>query len=139
MTRISVAAILSCSIVLASVERLPAQEAQGSEAAATNFPIPPNLVIDLRLFESRTEYPDDEAMDELRFFIQSDGRSVTADQWLSTVAKKVPDTFLAALGYDTVHRLTISIPRSQSSGVRFSEGRKRMERSPHPSMRRPFW
>jgi len=65
------------------------------------FEIPDNLVLDLRLFESRAISPDLTVMESLNFFIMTDGRDVTAEQWPSTLAKKVPDSFLAALISDT--------------------------------------
>ncbi len=80
-----------------------AQEIEATEAPADlSFPIPENLVLDFRVFESRTQYPDYDAMGALNFFINTDGRTVTATQWPGTIAKKVPETFLAALIYDTV-------------------------------------
>ena len=78
------------------------QNAQETDAPApVSFPIPENLVLDFRVFESRTEYPDYDAMETLSFFIDTDGRAVTATQWPGTIAKKVPETFLAALIFDT--------------------------------------
>ena len=69
---------------------------------APSYPIPDNLVLDLRLFESRALSPNYTAMSELSFFIMTDGRDVSAMQWPGTLAKQVPDAFLAALIADTV-------------------------------------
>jgi len=64
--------------------------------------LPPNLVLDLRLFEARLANPDLAAMDSLSFFIATDGRKVSANQWLSTVGSKVPEAFLAALASESL-------------------------------------
>ncbi len=98
--------LLSLVTLLAGLAPAWSQDAQKIEAtespADVSFPIPDNLVLDFRVFESRTEYPDYDAMESLSFFIETDGRTVTATQWPGTIAKKVPETFLAALIYDTV-------------------------------------
>lgn len=60
------------------------------------------LVLDVRVFETRMMNPDRDAMRELDFFIATDGRSVTANEWLATIAQKVPGAFLAALAFETV-------------------------------------
>ncbi|MGH9461697.1 MAG: hypothetical protein ACRD1X_10805 [Vicinamibacteria bacterium] len=78
------------------------QDTATDPPSAPSYPIPDNLVVDLRLFESRSTAPDFAAMSELSFFIMTDGRDVSATQWPSTLAKQVPDTFLAALIADTV-------------------------------------
>ncbi len=78
------------------------QDTANETAPATSYPIPDNLVLDLRLFESRTISPDYTAMSELSFFIMTDGRDVSAMQWPSTLSKQIPDAFLAALIADTV-------------------------------------
>src|SRR3989304_9521134 len=78
------------------------QDAQNANAPPpVAFEIPDNLVLDLRLFESRAISPDLTVMENLNFFIMTDGRDVTAEQCPSTLAKKVPDSFLAALISDT--------------------------------------
>ena len=84
-----------------NAQQIEAPEATESPADPS-FPIPEDLVLDFRVFESRTQYPDFEAMGNLNFFINTDGRTVTATQWPGTIAKKVPETFLAALIWDTV-------------------------------------
>ncbi|MFQ5947207.1 MAG: energy transducer TonB, partial [Anaerolineae bacterium] len=48
-----------------------------------------------------TEFPDYPTMEALSFFIKTDGRAVTAQQWPGTLAKKVQESFVAALIYDT--------------------------------------
>ena len=98
--------LLSLVTLLAGLAPAWSQDAQKIEAtespADVSFPIPDNLVLDFRVFESRTEYPDYDAMGSLSFFINTDGRTVTATQWPGSIAKKVPETFLAELIYDTV-------------------------------------
>jgi hypothetical protein len=72
-------------------------------AAAAEEPqpsLPANLVLDLRLFEARITNPDLQAMENLSFYIATDGRQVSANQWLSTIGTKVPEAFLAGLGWD---------------------------------------
>ena len=78
------------------------QDTADEAAPVPSYPIPDNLVLDLRLFESRAISPNLTAMSELSFFIMTDGRDVSALQWPSTLAKQVPDMFLAALIADTV-------------------------------------
>ena len=75
------------------------QDTTNETTETPSYPIPDNLVVDLRLFESRAISPDYTAMSELSFFIMTDGRDVSAKQWPSTLAKQVPDTFLA-VGHD---------------------------------------
>ena len=64
--------------------------------------LPNNLVVDFRLFEARSTSPDFQAMESLAFFIETDGAGVTDRQWLATIARKVPDSFLATLRTETV-------------------------------------
>lgn len=103
---LSVLLTLGLALGLAAGQQAPSQEPASPEAAnetaQPSFPVPENLVIDLRLFESRAISPNYEAMRELNFFIMTDGRDVTATQWPSTLAKQAPDTFVAALMADTV-------------------------------------
>jgi hypothetical protein len=61
-----------------------------------------NLVVDIRVFEARDANPDRALMSDLSFVIDTDGRAVTANQWLATVSKKVSGSFLAALASETV-------------------------------------
>lgn len=70
--------------------------------ARDRFPTPENLVIDFRLFETRSDNPDRDEMGDLSFRIDTDGRGITANQWLATIAKKIPGSFLAALASETV-------------------------------------
>ena len=63
---------------------------------------PTDLVVDVRLFEARNVSPDYAAMESLSFFIDTDGTGITDRQWLSTIARKVSDSFLATLVVDTV-------------------------------------
>lgn len=62
--------------------------------------IPANLTAEVRLFEARSVTPDFQAMQQLSFFINTDGIGVTEDQWLATVARQVPDAFLATLAFE---------------------------------------
>lgn len=64
--------------------------------------IPKNLVVDFRLFEARSISPDYKAMESLAFFIDTDGAGVSDRQWLATIVRKVPDSFLATLKTETV-------------------------------------
>ena len=64
--------------------------------------IPAALIVEMRLFEARSMTPDYQAMEELSFFIDTDGVGVSDRQWLSTIARKVPDSFLATLAVETV-------------------------------------
>ena len=64
--------------------------------------VPKNLVVDFRLFEARSISPDYKAMESLAFFIDTDGAGVSDRQWLATIARKVPDSFLATLKAETV-------------------------------------
>ncbi len=85
--------------------------------------LPNNLVVDFRLFEARSTSPDFKAMESLAFFIDTDGAGVSDRQWLATVARKVPDSFLATLKAETVKveggaaRLTVE-KRSRSFEIR---------------------
>ena len=64
--------------------------------------VPKNLVVDFRLFEARSISPDYKAMESLAFFIDTDGAGVSDRQWLATIARKVPDSFLATLKAETI-------------------------------------
>ena len=65
--------------------------------------LPNNLVVDFRLVEARSISPDFKAMESLAFFVDTDGAGVTDRQWLATIARKVPDSFLATLRTETVN------------------------------------
>ena len=42
--------------------------------------LPGDLVIDIRVFEARSRTPDFKAMEELAFFINTDGQGVSENQ-----------------------------------------------------------
>ena len=81
-----------------------------------------DLVVDIRVFETRDANPDRALMRDLGFAIATDGRAVTANQWLATLSKKVPGSFIAALASETVRvdegtaRVSWSL-RSRSLGI----------------------
>jgi TonB family protein len=64
--------------------------------------VPPHLVLDLRLYEARSMRPDFQAMNDLAFFIDTDGSGVTEPQWLATILRKTPDSILATLACETL-------------------------------------
>lgn len=64
--------------------------------------IPTNLTAEVRLIEARSLTPDFRAMHELSFFIDTDGVGVSEEQWLATIARSVPESFLATLASETV-------------------------------------
>jgi hypothetical protein len=70
--------------------------------ASSGADVPQELVVDIRIFEARSASPDYQAMEELSFFIDTDGSDVTDVQWLATIAPKVPDSFLASLAFETM-------------------------------------
>jgi hypothetical protein len=70
-------------------------------SALEPFSLPDNIVVDLRIFEARSGNPNYSAFEDLGFFINTDGRRVTENQWLATVAGKVPGSFVAALAAKT--------------------------------------
>lgn len=72
----------------------------GSRAAEATDP-PEDLVLDVRVFEARSVQPDFQTMQELSFFIDSDGSKVSEPQWLATIAREVPGSFLATLAFDS--------------------------------------
>jgi hypothetical protein len=49
-------------------------------------------------------------MEKLSFFVDTDGSGVSESQWLATIARQVPESFLATLSWDTV-KLDGSIAR----------------------------
>ncbi len=65
-------------------------------------PLPDNLVVDLRVFEARSSNPDLSTLNQLSYFVNTDGRKATANQWLATLANKVSGAWLAQLAYETV-------------------------------------
>jgi len=82
----------------------------GAVVAAATFPaggaiadeIPANLVADIRIVEARSTTPNFQAMEELSFFIDSDGIGVNEHQWLATIARNVQHSFLATLVLETI-------------------------------------
>ena len=64
--------------------------------------IPGNLVVDVRLFEARSASPDFQVTEKLSFFVDTDGTGVSESQWLATIARRVPEAFLATLSSETV-------------------------------------
>ena len=64
--------------------------------------LPGDLVIDIRVFEARSRTPDFKAMEELAFFINTDGQGVSENQWLATVARQAADSFLATLAFESL-------------------------------------
>lgn len=88
--------------------------AAAPKAECTDTSVPPNLVVDLRLYEARSMRPDFQTIDNLSFFIATDGSGVTEQQWLATILRKTPDSILATLAYQ-------SLPVDVDSGrARFS-------------------
>ena len=73
----------------------------GGRAASSDDP-PVDLIVDVRVFEARSRTPDFKAMEELGFFINTDGQSVTERQWLATVAGHAADSFVATLAFETL-------------------------------------
>jgi len=71
-------------------------------APAAGGDIPGNLVLDVRIYEARSASPDFRAMEKLSFFVDTDGTGVSESQWLATIARQVPEAFLATLANETV-------------------------------------
>ena len=82
----------------------------GYPAAAAGVDIPANLVLDVRLYEARSASPDFAAMEKVSFFVNTDGTGVSESQWLATIARQVPEAFIATLASETV-RVDGSIAR----------------------------
>jgi hypothetical protein len=78
----------------------PAPLAAGHRVDSADTKVPSNLVLDVRLYEARSTRPDFDAMENLSFFIDTDGSGVTDPQWLATILRKTPDSVLAALAYE---------------------------------------
>jgi len=87
-------------ILRSVVVLLLALPAGGRAASSDDLPI--DLIVDVRVFEARSKTPDFKAMEELGFFINTDGQGVTERQWLATVASKAADSFLATLAFETL-------------------------------------
>ena len=71
-------------------------------APAAGADIPANLVLDVRVYEARSASPDFRVMEKLSFFVDTDGTGVSESQWLATIARQVPEAFLATLANETV-------------------------------------
>ncbi len=71
-------------------------------APAAGADVPKNLVVDVRLYEARSASPDFTVMEKLSFFVNTDGTGVSESQWLATIARQVPEAFLATLASETV-------------------------------------
>jgi hypothetical protein len=84
-----------------STARFLALSLTGASAAAASD-IPSNLVLDVRICEARSTSPDFKVMEKLSFFVDTDGTGVSESQWLATIARQVPDAFLATLVNETV-------------------------------------
>ncbi len=72
----------------------------GASAGAAD--VPANLVLDVRVYEARSVSPDFAVMEKLSFFVNTDGTGVSESQWLATIARKVPEAFVATLASETV-------------------------------------
>ncbi|HSF17282.1 MAG TPA: hypothetical protein VLK65_17170 [Vicinamibacteria bacterium] len=70
--------------------------------SAVRGDVPNDLVVDVRLYEMRSVNPDFASMSDLSFFIDTDGTNVTEQQWLATLARQVPDAFLAKLAFESL-------------------------------------
>jgi hypothetical protein len=83
-----------------SAARVLALALTGAPAAGAD--IPSNLVVDVRLYEARSASPDFRVMENLSFFVDTDGTGIRESQWLATIARQVPEAFLATLANETV-------------------------------------
>jgi hypothetical protein len=88
--------------VKSSATRLLALALAGVPGAASGADIPGNLVVDVRIYEARSTSPDFRVMENLSFFVETDGTGVSESQWLATIARQVPEAFLATLASETV-------------------------------------
>jgi hypothetical protein len=64
--------------------------------------VPARWVVDVRVIEARSAAPNFKAMEELSFFIDTDGSGVSESQWLATIARQAPNSFLATLAFETL-------------------------------------
>ena len=71
-------------------------------APAAGADIPGNLVLDVRIYEARSASADFGVMEKLSFFVDTDGTGIRESQWLATIARQVPEAFLATLANETV-------------------------------------
>jgi len=88
--------------VKSSAARLLAIALAGVPGAASGADIPGNLLVDVRIYEARSTSPDFSVMENLSFFVETDGTGVSETQWLATIARQVPEAFLATLASETV-------------------------------------
>jgi hypothetical protein len=72
-----------------------------ASASAASVDIPGNVVVDIRIYEARNVSPNFPVMEKLSFFVATDGTGVSDTQWLATIARQVPDAFLATLAVET--------------------------------------
>ena len=56
------------------------------------------LMGEVRIFEVRRPNSDFTPLDGLRFRLETDGRGVRVSQWLATLARRIPEAYLAQLG-----------------------------------------
>ncbi len=82
--------------------RLLALALTGILATVAGADVPGNLVVDVRLYEARSASPDFRVMENLSFFVDTDGTGISESQWLATIARRVPEAFLATLAKETV-------------------------------------
>jgi hypothetical protein len=80
------------------------------------------MVIEVRIFQSRNANPDRDKLSELDFMIQTDGRGVTANQWLATMSKQVPNASVAALAYNLSR-----VNEDGQSMFRWTNGRRSLD------------
>jgi hypothetical protein len=74
----------------------------GLPGLARPMDVPANLVLDVRVFEARSTQPNFQVMENLSFFVNTDGTGVSESQWLATVARQVPESMLATLATERV-------------------------------------
>lgn len=92
---------ITVTVKFTAVIFLTLQSLSVTARAATPSDIPENLVVDFRLYEMRSSNMNFQAMSDLTFFVDTDGMGVTEAQWLGTIARQVPDAFLASLAFGT--------------------------------------
>lgn len=90
----------SARFVSASVAALVLGSSALASSALVDDNVPAELIVDVRVLEARSVEPDFKAMEELSFFINTDGIGVSEHQWLATIARQAPDSFLATLAFE---------------------------------------
>jgi hypothetical protein len=73
-----------------------------SGSATAQGESPGELVLDVRIFEARSSSPSFALFQNLSFFIDTDGTDVSEVQWLGTIARQVPEAFVAVLAHETL-------------------------------------